>query len=881
MRTNSLFSLFLLFIGISVAFAQDDHSHGHDHNHDHDHESSTNYFKKPFNLDVKAIHKQLANKQSSITLPYLSSEIPFEVEEFKFYSGDTNPVPGLRAFRLVSKADENLQGRMVVGPHGINLNYLEHGRSYRIFYEHEDGATPYYEEYGYDLNTRRKISCEQGLHGEAESVNPVVNLLEETRELEGSMKRQFGNHRRRFRVAIVCTGEYYQRNGGSPSAAKQRATENLIDISMIFERELNVFMVLADGSPRADYSDPSSDPFDGSADPDAANSEVRKRWDNDEYDIGHGLHTMTSGGSGRAGVGVVCSDGRKGVGWSGFNGNTSTQWISLAAHEFGHQFGSPHTFSGDGSNCAGDQFPDNNAYEMASGVTLMSYNGICGAEWNIGNNTVSDSDDTVYDYLHAGSLNFITNHLNSETAENCNRSEWDENANNEPVADANPCGAKYMLPSNTPFFLKGDATDADGDYLTYSWEQFDRADRSVQGNTGNAAATSATGPLFRCYPPNGNNERHIPRRSNQLDDRYENPYEVLPRQKRSITMRMIVRDNNPGGGAIDWDDVRINVIRDDFKMTAPSGGDPVIAGGDIRVEWEGAEGLCERAEVRLSTDGGNSFPIVLKSNIAFSKGSEVVTLPNNLPAGSQARFQVRCADYECFAFYQISDGNSEIQAASCNTAESGICDTDYLSVDYRSPLLNFGKLGAIGSPTHLYEGSIINASPEMRTTVFNNSRTDCRTLTVDPNPFHAIQVTPARSGRYYFEFADVNTTANNLVEVYSIFEKDGFNPSSPCSSFVGSNSTSSGGSYVDQFYMRVNLEACKEYFLVAQPTKNNAQSIKIKMEGSGDILSAEQDELNTNLTYVALDLNRGVITFENGNADFELLPPGTLMIVSM
>ncbi len=888
MRRNLFLSLFLILIGFSPIISQTEHDHDHDHSHHaEDASENQNYYKRPLVLDTKYIKAQLDSKKSSVDLPYLSQQVAFHAEEFKFYDGNINPVPGLKTYRLVSVEDNHLQGRMVVGPHGVNLNYIDHGKSYKIFYEHEDGGTSYYEEYGYDYNTSQKIGCSQGLEegSDKEFIEQKVNLIADTQGLESNMKMQFGNDRRIFRVGLVCTGEYYQRNGGSSSAAKQRMIENIVDISMIFERELNVFLIQASGSPRADYTNGDSDPFEeGGNRVTQSNTEVRRRYNVNQYDVGHTMHSTSSGGSGVAWLAVVCDETRKGGGWSGFAGNTSTQWISLSAHEFGHQFGSPHTFSGDGANCAGNQFPDNNAYEIASGVTLMSYNGICGSEWNISNNTIGDSDDVIYDYFHAGSLEFITNHLNSETARECNRNNWELDANNEPVANANPCDAVYRIPRATPFFIKGEGTDADNDDLTYSWEQYDRASRTTQGNIGNAAASSKTGPLFRCYPPNGNNTRHIPRISDQLSPGAGNDFEVLPRTSRSITMRLVVRDNNPGGTAIDWDDIKISVLNTNFKMLGPTGPGDFALGEDVQVEWEvpSIDDICDKAQIRLSVDGGNSYPVLLKDNVPFSKGFQSVSIPQNIPVGSTIKFQVLCADYECFGFYDTTDGAFTVQAANCNIAESGICDTDFLAVDYRSDELNFGKLGAIGSPTHQYSGGVENVGETMKTTVFNGSRTDCQTLNNNGNAFDIIQITPSKTGRYYFEFSDVNTNTNQLIDVYSIFEKEGFNPSSPCSSFVGSNSVATGSvSYREDHYMRVNLEACKEYYLVSQITMSNAQSIRIKMEGSGDILLAEQEDLNTQLTYIAYDVNLGQITFENSNADFRNLSPGSYHIYSV
>ena len=68
-----------------------------------------------------------------------------------------------------------------------------------------------------------------------------------------------------------------------------------------------------------------------------------------------------------------------------------------------------------------------------------------------------------------------------------------------PLANANPSGINYTIPSNTPFELTGVGTDQNAsDVLTYCWEQYDLGDivDDLDNPTGNV-------PLFRSWPPVG------------------------------------------------------------------------------------------------------------------------------------------------------------------------------------------------------------------------------------------------------------------------------------------------------------------------------------------------------------------------------------------
>lgn len=68
------------------------------------------------------------------------------------------------------------------------------------------------------------------------------------------------------------------------------------------------------------------------------------------------------------------------------------------------------------------------------------------------------------------------------------------NGNTAPVVTVP--AASYTIPLRTPFALTGSATDADGDTLTYMWEQNDRG-----GSTGTSliSNTKLNGPLFRQF----------------------------------------------------------------------------------------------------------------------------------------------------------------------------------------------------------------------------------------------------------------------------------------------------------------------------------------------------------------------------------------------
>ena len=111
----------------------------------------------------------------------------------------------------------------------------------------------------------------------------------------------------------MCTGEYYDANGGSITAVRQRAIANLNDISAIYEKDLGVFFEMTAGAPRI-FTDPDTDPFipdnaGGLGRTAQAQIEVSSAFPSSRYELGHVFHKHTNGDNwssgGLAGLGVV------------------------------------------------------------------------------------------------------------------------------------------------------------------------------------------------------------------------------------------------------------------------------------------------------------------------------------------------------------------------------------------------------------------------------------------------------------------------------------------------------------------------------------------------------------------------------------------------
>ena len=95
--------------------------------------------------------------------------------------------------------------------------------------------------------------------------------------------------------------------------------------------------------------------------------------------------------------------------------------------------------------------------EVGSGITIMGYAGI----------TSYDVSGHSIDIYHETTIAQIQTNLNSKSCPVTTTI-----VNTTPVVNA---VSNYTIPISTPFALTGSATDADGDALTYCWEQNDNS----------------------------------------------------------------------------------------------------------------------------------------------------------------------------------------------------------------------------------------------------------------------------------------------------------------------------------------------------------------------------------------------------------------------
>jgi Metallo-peptidase family M12B Reprolysin-like/HYR domain len=432
---------------------------------------------------------------------------------------------------------------------------------------------------------------------------------------------QSGNNTlRTYRLAVAATGEYTQFYG-SVANALAAITNTVNGVNAIYNVDIASRLVLIGNENLVIYPNPATDPFPLTNKNTETQAAIDAAIGSANYDIGHLFHVAGASISGNAGcIGCVCTAGAKGSGWSqGPNPSLGT-FTFLAAHEMGHQHGANHTWNGPG--CGPETSPAR--YEPGSGTTIMSYSSICGSD-NIQGGQVGDL------YFHAGSRAQITAYMAGGGA--CGT--VSNTGNNAPSASA---GADYQVPRGTPFVLTASGSDPDGNALTYTWEQYD-----IGPNAALNAVDDGQIPLFRSRPPSTSGARTFPLFSDLLagsSNLFPNKLgEQLPSTDRTLTFRTTARDNVAGGGGANDDEMKITVLGDPFQVTSPTtgAGAGLECGTNDNVTWNvGGGSVAATVDIRLSTDGGASFPTLLAAGTA-NDGTESVAVPKTLASNARVR----------------------------------------------------------------------------------------------------------------------------------------------------------------------------------------------------------------------------------------------------
>lgn len=464
----------------------------------------------------------------------------------------------------------------------------------------------------------------------------------------GQAFRTHGTTLRTYRLALAATGEYTAFHGGTKASALAAMVVSMNRVNGIYESEVAVRMVIIPNDTLVIYTDAATDPYTNSNGVTMLGqnqSNLDAVIGNANYDIGH---VFSTGGGGVATLNSPCVTGSKARGVTGLGSPVGDAFdVDYVAHEMGHQYGALHTFNAISGSCNGNRSASA-AFEPGSGITIMAYAGICTATNNLAPNSIA--------YFHTYSFDQITNFITTGSGNTCPVATPTGNTPPNVIPDA----LNYTIPYLTPFTLNAAGSDANGDALTYSWEEYDL------GPAGNWNAPVGDAPIFRPFPPVTVGSRTFPRISDIVNNT-TTIGEILPSYARTLKFRITVRDNRAGGGGVMHPDdtVRVNVINTGaaFAVTSPNTALTWTSGQPATVTWnvsgtDIAPINCANVSIALSTDGGFTYPITILASTP-NDGSEVITVPANIT--TTARIRVQAVGN---IFFDISNANFTIQAGS-------------------------------------------------------------------------------------------------------------------------------------------------------------------------------------------------------------------------
>ncbi|OGS61266.1 zinc-dependent metalloprotease family protein [Flavobacterium sp.] len=674
---------------------------------------------KLFHLDFNAFKQLLLSAPMENTT--LSSNLIVQFPDFEgnlknykvfeapvMEKGLSDKFPAIRSYSAQGIDDPTSTLRFSVTDFGLHVMSLS-----------GEKGTYYIDTFTKDLNnyivySRKDIQKARSFGCFVQDNDPA---FESSRGYENQVLVNDGNLRQ-YRLAISNTIEYaayHLTAAGTPVGASLAVKKGVVLSAMvvsltrlngIYERDMAVRMNLVANNDLVIFID--SDNYTNSP---TMIDEIQPIVDGligfGNYDMGHGYCTTDSG---IAQVSSVCGSGKA----RGITGNPAPVGdpfdVDYVAHEMGHQFGASHTQNNDCNRSAAS------AYEPGSASTILGYAGICAP------NVQSNSDA----HFHARSILQMTSFVTSGSA-SCRA--ISATGNTAPVVNA---GVNYTIPYGTAFILKGSATDANGDALTYCWEQYNN-----EVTTQPPLQTATTGPNFRSLPPSASPNRYMPRFLDVLNGNLAPTWEVVPNVARTMDFALTVRDNRAGGGMTNRDDMVVTTAGvGPFRVTSPAASASWNTNSSQTITWDvagtTANGInTANVNILISTDGGATFSTLVANTP--NDGTQPVTMPST--AAVNCRILIEAVGN---IFYAVSP-NFSIGYTIVTTCNDYVMNTGFAIPDNNTAYTvrainvpttsNISDVNVAVNLTHTYiqDLQIILQGPMVTTTqsiLFNNQCTN-------------------------------------------------------------------------------------------------------------------------------------------------------------
>lgn len=726
---------------------------------------------------------------------------------------------------------------------------------------------------------------EKGISGAIEcGVDDHFQVEPHSHEPSGVQRRLEGV-KKVYRIALATTAEFFTENGSNMTTAEALVVSTIQGVNAVYRRELSVEFNLIGYKIYTNASTQPFDPNDGLDRTLKAGNVINDLYEVSSYDVGHVLNTNLSDvendpweNGGLAKLAVVCKDRIyqgspiKAQGWSGGFSNSGYRWINIVSHELGHMFSAEHTFNGIGSACT-DAISEGTAYEIGSGSSIMSYNGVCEEGQNI--NERSDRDL----FFHVHSLHQMRDYILSvATCAN-------ETANgvSDPQVNANPDNIEeFKIPKGTPFYLNGEVSeDANGTY-SYSWEQIDEdgANSPTQGKVGTQASNDPRAPLFRCYPPDNKKDRYFPALNNLKNGISSYPFEALSNVRRDINMCFITRINTDQGGAFGRDTVTLKVQNSGPLRTSNISNWNTGTSKTINWNINNSGDLCDKVDIELSLDGGLTYTYLLASDIDYDAESAELTLPEFIPSTDKCRIKIACADYENFKIFTINNNDFRI-VNSCNAGGYDYCPAGHSIVaEVGSPEANLeGNYSLFaGDAVSTLSNAVNNGSDNFPVVIKDGLNGNGCWEAYSSRDASFNQFTVSESGLYTFRIDDTSAAVFSILDgSYVGNEND-----NACSKFITSNAYKKAPFFSYSNRISVELDACTTYTLLGYYfDQGSSGTIGLEsIQGPGTFYLIDHLVPTVTQFYIAVNENN-IVKAAQQTLDFRMLGRGKYNIYAV
>ena len=630
-----------------------------------------------FKINLKTLKEDLnrnsqSRKKGSVRIKIPTSSSSFEefdvVESSIMHPDLQNKYPSIRTYKGVGVTDPSATIRFSIGPLGLHALSSSGKRSalyVEPFEENRDIHMVYLRNKIKDVDSDFMCEVEVDNKEFARHQNSKTSNFSDINDQK----------LRKYRLALSCTGEYAQFFAGNGTEIEQKTNvlaamvTSINRVNEIYERDFGIRLELVANNDDVIYLDSATDPWTNEF-----NTTTAITLDDvigvENYDIGHNYNDMDS--SGDAGcLGCVCAadsqnDFHKGRGWTG-SGNPIGDpfYIDYVAHEMGHQFYGFHTMN----VCSRSGY--NTDVEPGSGSSIMGYADLCAP--NVQNNS-----DAHFNFVNirdvGGYIKTGANPYEGIIVSICDVGVPIQNQ--PPTADA---GSDFIIPTNTPFYLSGEATDPDGmETLTYNWSQND----PEQAPQNTAPESNWTyGPLYRSILPSSDPIRYFPKLETVVGGNLSSTWEVTPSVARTLNFALTVRDNgsgfvgDDGTGQVATDEMVATVIDtgSSFSVTSQNTSNLMWESGSTQtVTWDvagtDANGInASEVDIVLSTNGGQTFDEILAQGVP-NNGTYDITVPN-IPSIS-CRVMVRGSNHIFYAVNTTSFTIDYLVETNCETYSS-------------------------------------------------------------------------------------------------------------------------------------------------------------------------------------------------------------------